>query len=971
MRNRQSPIFFAATGILLAAHVQVNSQIDSNSRQLTYDGLRSGEGYFSADGSKMVFQSEREAGNPFYQIYLMDLKLGDVERVSPGVGKTTCAWIHPDGNRVMFASTHDDTDAAKKQQTTLDERANGKAKRYAWDYDEHYDIYEKNLKSGKLRKLTEIQGYDAEGSYSPDGKKIAFASNRWAYSTNLDESTTKRFGIDKSYLMDIYIADADGSNPKRLTEAVGYDGGPFFSADGKKICWRRFSPDGHTAEIWTMNIDGSDKLQLTRIGAMSWAPYFHPSGEYLIFTTNKHGFDNFELYLVDAKGQREPVRVTDRAGFDGLPAFSPDGKRISWTSNATSKKQSQIFIADWDHAAALKLLETGNIVVDTPADAPPTKLVAGDTEDAITEADARRQVSVLASEWTAGRMTGEPGEQRATQFVAGEFKKHSLESAGVRDTYFDPFVFTAGVSLGKGNELITLKPLQVRYGERAWRPLAFSKTGRFKSPQQIAFVGYGIVAPGNPEKDIDEYDSYVHTDVKGKWVMMFRYMPEDVPPATRQHWSRYAGIRYKAMVARDKGAAGIIFVSGPTSKVKQHLIPLGTDASMGRTSIGAISINDHLADKWLKTAEKDLKKTQTTLDKGVPMMGFDLPGVEFGVKIDITQQKRTGRNVVARLQAGDKPSKEFVLIGAHIDHLGTGKASGSLDPNVAEDAIHYGADDNASGIAALLEIAEYLTDLKSRGKLKMKRDIVFAAWSGEELGLLGSHHFAEQHSKNPHAPKIAAYLNMDMIGRYRDNLILQGIGSSGVWRRVIEKANVPIGLKLTLADDAYLPTDSTAFYVRDIPILNAFTGAHEDYHKPSDTADKINYADLARITKFMALVTRQLAIADDAPDYIAMKKPRDGERRGGLRAYLGTVPDYAQGENAKGLKLSGVAQNGPAAKAGLLGGDVIVELAGRKIENIYDYTYAIDALKIGTAVKVVVTRKGERKAFEITPGSRD
>lgn len=945
----------------------------SNSRQLTYDGLRSGEGYFSADGSKMVFQSEREAGNPFYQIYLMDLELGDVQRVSPGVGKTTCAWLHPSGDRVLFASTHDDTDAAKKQKATLDERAEGKAKRYAWDYDEHYDIYEKNLTSGKLRKLTDIKGYDAEGSYSPDGKKIAFASNRWAYATKLDEPTTKRFGIDKSYLMDIYIADADGSNPKRLTEAPGYDGGPFFSADGKKICWRRFSPDGHTAEIWTMNTDGSDKRQLTRIGAMSWAPYFHPSGEYLIFTTNKHGFDNFELYLVDANGQREPVRVTDRAGFDGLPVFSPNGKQISWTSNATTKKQSQIFIANWDHKSAQRMLADAQ-----PAVAPENELIELPIGPTITQGflppgpihglTLQDHVRALASEKFAGRMTGTKGGQLATDYVAALFKSHRLTPAGA-DGLFQPFDFTAGVSLGENNTLVVGdNPHKL---DKHWRPLAFSKTDTFKSPQQIAFVGYGIVAPANPDKDIDEYDSYVHTDVKGKWVMMFRYMPEDVPPATRQHWSRYAGIRYKAMVARDKGAAGIIFVSGPTSKVKHQLIPLGTDASMGRTSIGAISISDALAAEWLKAAEKDLEKTQTTLDKGVPMMGFDLPGVEFAVTIDITQQKRTGRNVVARLQAGDKPSSEFVLIGAHIDHLGTGKASGSLDPNAPDDAIHYGADDNASGIAALLEIAQYLADLKSRGKLKLKRDIVFAAWSGEELGLLGSHHFAEQHSKNPHAPQIAAYLNMDMIGRYRDNLILQGVGSSNVWRRVIEKANVPIGLKLTLADDAYLPTDSTAFYVRDIPILNAFTGAHDDYHKPSDTADKINYADLTRIAKFMALVTRQLAIADDAPDYIAMKKPRDGERRGGLRAYLGTVPDYAQGENAKGLKLSGVAQNGPAAKAGLLGGDIIVQLAGRKIENIYDYTYAIDALKIGTPVKVVVTRKGKRKTFEITPGSRD
>ena len=329
----------------------------SGTRQLTFEGRRAGEGYFSSDGSKMVFQSEREEGNPFYQIYLMDLELGDIERVSPGMGKTTCAWIHPDGKRVLFASTHEDAQSEALQKAEFEERESGRARKYSWDYDEHYELYAFDSESGEYTNLTNTKGYDAEGAYSPDGSMIVFASNRQAYDGSMSEEDQKYFKLDKKFAMEIYVAGADGSNVKRLTEVDGYDGGPFFSADGRKICWRRFNRKGLSAEIFTMNIDGTEQTQLTRIGAMSWAPYFHPSGDYLIFATNKHGFDNFELYLVDAAGEKDPVRVTETAGFDGLPVFSPDGSQLSWTSNRTPQKQSQIFLANWNHEKALELLD--------------------------------------------------------------------------------------------------------------------------------------------------------------------------------------------------------------------------------------------------------------------------------------------------------------------------------------------------------------------------------------------------------------------------------------------------------------------------------------------------------------------------------------------------------------------------------------------------------------------------------------
>ena len=276
----------------------------SSARQLTFAGKRAGEGYFSSDGKKMIFQSERSKDNPFFQIYLMDLETGDTQRISPGHGKTTCAWIHPSGSRVMFASTHSDPDARKKQEEALKRRAEGTQKRYSWDYDPFYEIYEYDLETKKSRNLTKTTGYDAEGAYSPDGSRIVFGSNRLGYSSAEDLNAEDRdwFKLNPSFLMDLFIMDADGSNVERLTSKEGYDGGPFFDAEGKRICWRRFNREGDQAEIFTMDLAERKEKQLTFLGAMSWAPYFHPSGEYLIFATNLNGFANFELYLVDAAG---------------------------------------------------------------------------------------------------------------------------------------------------------------------------------------------------------------------------------------------------------------------------------------------------------------------------------------------------------------------------------------------------------------------------------------------------------------------------------------------------------------------------------------------------------------------------------------------------------------------------------------------------------------------------------------------
>jgi Tol biopolymer transport system component len=327
-------------------------------RRLTVEGRRAGEGYWSPDGNRIVFQSEREPGDPFYQIYLLDLRTGDTKRISPGYGKTTCAFFRPGTDEIEFASTHHDPRSKELQEQELAFRASGKERRYAWDYDPEMDIYSYNEKTGALARLTTARGYDAEGSYSPDGRWIVFTSMRDAYNRPLNEAEQRQLEADPSYFAEIYMMRADGSGQKRLTYAPGYDGGPFFTQDGSRIVWRRFDEKGLIADVWTMNPDGSDQRRLTDFGSMSWAPYMHPSGQYYFFSSNKLGFDNFEIFIVDAKGEKEPVRVTYTDGFDGLPVPSPDGRQLAWTSTRSGGSNGQLFLAEWNHEKALEALKS-------------------------------------------------------------------------------------------------------------------------------------------------------------------------------------------------------------------------------------------------------------------------------------------------------------------------------------------------------------------------------------------------------------------------------------------------------------------------------------------------------------------------------------------------------------------------------------------------------------------------------------
>ncbi len=966
---------------------ELEAKFFTDVKQRTRTGLRSGEGYYSADGNKMVFQSERSSDNPFYQIYLMDFELGDVDRISPGYGKTTCAWIHPNDEWVMFASTHGDPRSVDLQKAKLKQRAEGKEPRYSWDYDEHYEIYSYDLKTKEYRQLTDAVGYDAEGSYSPDGSQICFASNRRAFAegalTDREKSLVEAYGPQT--VMDLYLMDADGSNVVRLTDEDGYDGGPFFSADGQKICWRRFvpgAPGENYAEIWTMNLDGSDKRCLTDLKAVSFAPYFHPSGEYLLFMSDFEGF--FEIYMIPTSRKAKPIRVTHTNSFNGFPVFSTDGKAFSWTSNRADRR-SQVFTADWDHEAAMKAIgQSPSLDGDAQnnvSEARQKGVGAGAATSAkFVPEDVLRHVDYLCRPELGGRMTGSIGERKATAYVAAYLDSLGFVPAGDLDSqtgersWFQEFDFPSGAKLGTDNSLAitNIKSAEVVLNDD-WRPLTFSENGTVEGP--LVFAGYGMKAPKTD--DLEEYDSFVHLPVEGKWVMVFRYMPEDVPVSWRTQRALQSQLRVKAATIRDLGGLGMIIVSGPKSNTKQEVIPLSRDSALGKISIPVISISDDIAEQLMKSAGQDLGWWQNQLDNGDLKIGFEFPDVRIKANVDVEQIRGRGRNVIGRLQFEQQPTDQCVVVGAHIDHLGTGVA-GSMARDDERGQIHRGADDNASGVAAMLEVAQFMSAQKRSGKINAGRDLVIAGWSGEELGLHGSNHFVSAWmksfgkdvaldggtSRRSLKNRVVAYLNMDMVGRFDGKLVLQGLGSSDWWESEIEKRNLVVGLNLQTQKDTNLPTDASEFYQAGVPILAAFTGSHKDYHTPRDTPDKLNYDKAAEIAKLMGLITRSLVVGDETPTYQVHNDEQSSQRMS-LRVSLGTSPDYTA--ELKGVMLKAIRTNSPADKAGVKPQDVVVELAGIAIENVYDYTNVIGALKPGETIKITVLRKGERLEMEITP----
>jgi Tol biopolymer transport system component len=925
---------------------ELKSPFILNAHQITFVGPRSGEGYFSADGEEIIFQSERFDGNPFYQIYKTNIKSGKTDLISTGKGQTTCAWIHPSKQKVIFSSTHLDPEFEAKVKAEFALRQQPTQK-YSWNFDSEFEIFEKNLKTNTIINLTHTKGYDAESSYSPDGKWIAFASNRNAYNQKLSEEDQKHFDADNSYMMDIFIMKADGTEVKQLTDVKGYDGGPFFSADGKKITWRRFSSDGRSAEIYTMNVDGSEQKPITQLKSMSWAPFFHPSGKYIIFTTNLQGFSNFELYIVDTQGLKEPIRVTFEDGFDGLPVFSPNGNQISWTKR-NAKGESQIFIAEWDHEGAMQALDLQGPTLD------PKNLSSN-----IETRDLKQYVHYLTSKNFQGRATGSPQEKIYSKKFVELFKKWGLDPAPSTIDYINSFDFFSDVKLGSGNELkIDGKIMTLG---KDWNPISYSQSAHLED-LPIVFAGYGILAPATEK--FSEYNSYKNLDVKDKWVLVFRDIPNDVLNEKRYHLNFYSRIQHKVTVAKNLGAKGLIIVSGPRSAYKQKLPRFQFEGSLSDSSILIMNIDDSLGEAIMKKSGRTLEEVQKQFDDGSAIEGFAIPNIKISAKIAIEQQHSEGRNAIAMINV--KGAKDTITIGAHGDHLGLGLPGVSLATADMTERIHYGADDNASGVSIVLELAHYF----SQHKNQLKNNLIFAIWSGEELGNLGSKNYLQSLKKGNISQHNKAYLNLDMVGRLREHLYVQGIGSSLEWKTLLEKLAInTTGFNLVPQEDPYLPTDAMSFYVEDkVPVISLFTGSHLEYHTPLDTEEKINFDGMLKIADFTKVLIQ--TINSEKLSYHAIESNKRNQEARRFKIYLGTIPDYTQ-EGVKGVKISGTSQKSPAEIAGLKSNDIIISLGGQKIENIYDFTYALQMIKAGAETEIKIIRSQNKLSLKIIPAMKE
>ncbi len=575
----------------------------------------------------------------------------------------------------------------------------------------------------------------------------------------------------------------------------------------------------------------------------------------------------------------------------------------------------------------------------------------------------RQHVETLASEKFDGRLTGSPGERLAADYIVSQLQRIGARPLPGQTGFRLPFQFTAGSK--DGGTTLAARRRNERLGGGAEalagvRALSFSDNAEVDAP--VVFAGYGIVVP---ESQDFGYNSYVGLDVKDKIVLVLRYFPEDADPKTKQILARYSDLRYKAMAARQHGAKAMLVVTGPKSPNAGELVPMTFDTAIAGSGIVAASVTGDVANRLLAAADKTVASVQESLDSGNPhVAGFELPEVTAQIRTAVVREKQEGRNIVAYLPATSPTGgveKPWIALGAHYDHLGHGANGSSLARKEETGRAHLGADDNASGTAAVLAIGERLASQPR------PRNVLLELWSGEELGLIGSAAFVAR----PPVPvdQLAAYLNFDMVGRMQDNkLTVQATGTSESWGRLLEQANIAAGFDLRLQADPYQPTDVATFNGAGVPSLNFFTGTHADYHRPTDTADKIDYEDLDRIVAFAADITRRLEALSPPPRFVKVDQPSDAGSRAGVRVFTGTIPDYTS--EVKGLMLSGVIGGGPAEQAGLQKGDLIVEIAGQSIANIYDYTYALEVLKIGQAVKVVYVRDGRRIETQLTPGAR-
>jgi hypothetical protein len=563
-------------------------------------------------------------------------------------------------------------------------------------------------------------------------------------------------------------------------------------------------------------------------------------------------------------------------------------------------------------------------------------------------------IQVLSTAKMEGRGDGSEGLTRARNILVHRYKSLGLEPKGTSG-FLQPFDVIVGAELTSDNSFSveSAGAKQTLKLHEDYIPFSFSAAG--KASGGLVFAGYGISA------DEWKYDEYNGLDVKGKIVVVIRKEPAFASAHTQKgEASPHGELITKAILARKHGAAAVIVLNGILGKGEEDLLPrFGGDGGQEDIGIPIVEVKNEVAAPWFRAAGKDLFDLQHQIDTSGDPASFSFPdALHATLDAGVKKKHAVISNVLAYLPG---KTDEYIILGAHYDHLGRGEY-GSLAPSLIGQ-FHPGADDNASGTAGLLELARILAPLKGQ----LPRGILFSSYAGEELGLLGSAAWVRQ----PTLPlnKAVAMLNMDMIGRIqKDTLYIGGVGTAANFRSILEQAATRSGLKTELSDSGYSSSDHTSFVVKQIPVLFFFSGLHSDYHKPSDTWEKIDSKDAVRVVDLVADTGVHIDELAEKPAFVTVveKQPTGGRSGGGsgYGPYFGSIPDFGQVEN--GVRFSDVRPGSPAAKSGLKAGDTLIQFGDASIKNLYDFTDALRRSKVGDVVEVTVLRDGKPLKVRVT-----
>lgn len=581
----------------------------------------------------------------------------------------------------------------------------------------------------------------------------------------------------------------------------------------------------------------------------------------------------------------------------------------------------------------------------------------------ITKEEIYEHIKYLASDKLEGRFPGTQGDVLARQYISKEFAKYGLVPKG-DSAYIQRFDMNNGVKMGKANVTkFYTKEGTIDLTAKDFIPLGLSATGTAKG--ELVFAGYGIHSPNLNYSDFKDMNGNM-VNVEGKVIVIMNYTPTTTN-LQNDKFSSFEKLRTKIASFKELNPAGVIIITPPinsTSSNEDILMEVGFDYVTQNAGLPVINMKRAIIETFLTQRGYDLRKIQGDINDNIRPNCFVLKGIEAEFDVDLEKDIAKTGNVIGYLEGSDPVLKnEVIVVGGHFDHLGYGGPNSMY--RGMEKLIHHGADDNASGTAGVLEVAQKIASDKG----KLKRSILFLCFTGEEEGLIGSSYFVKSEEFKKY--NIVAMINMDMVGRLKDDkLILNGTGTSPYWVPEFEALNKTYNFKASYSPDGFGPSDHSSFYGKDLPVLMFFTDLHSDYHKPSDTYDKINAEGEAKVLKLVYDMTMDLDTRAAKPEFTKVVAKDDDKKteRKSVRVYVGTVPDFSYTD--AGYKISGVQAGSPAEKAGILAGDIMVKFGDAVINNLYDYTAALGNYKPGQEVEVTVKRGEENVTVKVLLGTK-